>query len=133
MSAYFAEVYFLNRSFLPIWGTLMLVCWGLAFAARITMLKTMSHAWNARIIKNSRQIVVCSGFYRYIRHPNYLIVIIEIFCIPMIHNAYWTACLGALLNAFLIRSRLQKEEAYLNSIPEYRENSDTFPVSFRAG
>ncbi len=122
-----AEVVILNRHFFPLWGTLMLMGWGLAFAARIFMLKTMKDSWNVRIIHRAQQKVICTGFYRYIRHPNYLIVIIEIFCVPLIHNAYLTACIGSCLNGLLIWKRLQKEEPYLASLPEYHQKLGHLP------
>lgn len=116
-----AEVYFLKRPFVPVWGVVMTVIWGVAFSTRLWVLRTMQDAWNVRIIDHPEQTIVSAGPYRYIRHPNYAVVIVEIFCIPMIHNAYWTACLGSVLNGLLIWKRLQKEEAYLASLPAYEE------------
>ena len=121
------EVIILNRPFFPFWGTLMLMGWGLAFTARIFMLKTMKDSWNVRIIHRSQQKVISTGFYRYIRHPNYLIVIIEIFCVPLIHNAYLTAGIGSCLNGLLIWKRLQQEETYLASLPEYNQKLGHLP------
>ncbi|MBF0287290.1 MAG: hypothetical protein HQM14_05675 [SAR324 cluster bacterium] len=122
-----SEVYFLNRPFLPAMGTLMIFCWLTTCVGRIWMLRTMKESWNVRIVHNPKQTVITKGPYRYIRHPNYVIVAIEIFCIPMIHTAYLTAVTGTCLNALLIWYRLRKEETYLTSLPEYRKKMEHLP------
>ncbi len=121
------EVYWLNRPFFSALGIPMLFLWLLAFSGRLWMLWTMKASWNVRIVYNPQQDIVTSGPYRYLRHPNYVIVAIEIFCIPMIHTAYLTALIGTGLNALLIWQRLKTEEAYLASLPGYSQKMGHLP------
>ncbi len=116
-----AEVYILERPYYKVWGGLMLLCWMFALLGRLWVLSTMQDSWNVRIIHHPEQKIVDSGPYHYIRHPNYLVVMIEVFCIPMIHTAYMTALIGSLINATLIWARLRNEESYLESLPGYQE------------
>lgn len=57
---------------------------------------------------------VQSGPYRYLRHPNYIAVALELLVIPLIFNAWLTALLATLLNAALLRFiRIPTEEKAL--------------------
>ena len=67
-----------------------------------------------------RQPVVTGGPYRYIRHPNYVVVFVEIAAVPLLLGAYGTALLGSLANAWVLAGRIRREEAYLLSVPAYR-------------
>lgn len=115
-----AEVYFWERPFIPVIGIPMIGIWILTSLGRLWVVGTMKDAWNVQVISNPQQTVVTTGPYRFIRHPNYVIVVLEIFCIPMIHSAYITALLGTIINAWIIRKRLETEEAYLASLPHYQ-------------
>jgi methyltransferase len=57
--------------------------------------------------------VVTGGPYRWLRHPNYLAVILEGFAIPLIHGAWLTAFVFSALNAGLLRVRIRVEERAL--------------------
>ena len=54
-----------------------------------------------------------SGPYRVLRHPNYLAVIIEMACVPMIHGCWLTALIFSIGNAALLTLRIRYEEAAL--------------------
>jgi methyltransferase len=56
---------------------------------------------------------VDKGIYRYLRHPNWLGVILEIAAIPLIHGAYLTAIAFSLANAVIMSKRIQTEEQAL--------------------
>ncbi len=76
------------------------------------------HAWNVQVVV-STQPVVDWGPYRYVRHPNYSIVIVEMFALPLVHSAYLTALVFSLLNAAVLWQRIRCEEAALWARPEY--------------
>ena len=50
------------------------------------------------------------GIYRYLRHPNYLGVELEILAAPLVHSAYLTSALFGVANALLLRERILREE-----------------------
>jgi methyltransferase len=65
--------------------------------------------------------VVTDGPFRWIRHPNYLAVFLELLAIPLIHTAWLTASAGALAHVGVLRSRIAAEEKMLLTHPAYRE------------
>jgi methyltransferase len=56
---------------------------------------------------------VTAGPYRYIRHPNYVAVVLEMACTPLIHGAWITALVFSAANAVLLAVRIRAEEAAL--------------------
>lgn len=86
-----AEVWLFNRPFLPL---LAVTCIFLALAAqglRYLSMKALGWRWTLPIMVIPDLPVVDRGIYRYLRHPNWLGVIWEIFSLPLIHSAYLTA------------------------------------------
>lgn len=55
-----------------------------------------------------------SGPYRWLRHPNYLAVVMEIAAIPMLHCAWITAVVFSLANLVLLKIRIGAEEGALD-------------------
>jgi methyltransferase len=64
--------------------------------------------------------VVTSGPYRWIRHPNYAAVFLELFALPLIHSAWLTAALGQLACWGVVHQRLKVEEPVLMANPAYQ-------------
>lgn len=113
------EVVLFDRPFRPtlfIVSTIALVALG---CARIWTLKTLGEMWNVRIVAPSA--VVVSGPYRYIRHPNYAIVIAELVFLPLAHGCWITLVIVSTLNALVLWSRIGAEEKVLFSRPGYAE------------
>jgi methyltransferase len=62
------------------------------------------------------------GIYRYIRHPNYLGVQLEILAVPLLHSAYLTSAVFGVANALLLRDRIRREEQVLEEDIHILEN-----------
>jgi methyltransferase len=123
------EVILYHRPFtLPLGGP-MLILLALCVAGRVWVWRSLGEQWNVQIVKTSRP-VVDSGPYRYVRHPNYTIVIVEMFALPLLHTAYLTALVCSVMNAFVLRERIRREEAALFTRPEYRTKMATKPRFF---
>lgn len=93
-----------------------LVFLGLLFTGqflRYSAILTLKERWTVRIFTLPGVRVVDSGIFKWIRHPNYLGVCIEIFAIPMMHSAWMTAVIFSLLNGFLLIVRIKAEESAL--------------------
>jgi methyltransferase len=59
---------------------------------------------------------VTSGPYRFLRHPNYLAVVLEGIALPLVHTAWVTAAVFTVANAALLRVRIAAEEQALRSL-----------------
>jgi len=116
-----AEVVLMHRPFLPAWGYSMLVVALLAQGLRYWAVLSLGEAWNVRVIVVPGAPIVTRGPYRYMRHPNYLAVIVEGVAIPMIHDAWMTAVVFSVLNALLLVVRIRCEEKALNQVGSYRD------------
>ncbi|MEQ9362735.1 MAG: isoprenylcysteine carboxylmethyltransferase family protein [Leptospirales bacterium] len=81
---------------------------------RYAAIRTLGERWSVRIITVPDSPAVAGGIYRYIRHPNYLGVILEIAAVPLIHGAYITAIVFTILNAVVLWIRIGAEERALN-------------------
>jgi methyltransferase len=64
--------------------------------------------------------VVSSGPFRYVRHPNYVAVFVELAALPLVHGAWLTALGGSLLHVVILRRRIALEEQVLLADPGYR-------------
>ncbi|RHW42294.1 hypothetical protein D1B31_06645 [Neobacillus notoginsengisoli] len=112
------EVAFWQKSLSPFW-LILLPVFLLAQAGRIWALTSLGKYWNTKIIVLPGANVVRKGPYRLVRHPNYVIVTLEMFVIPLLFNAYMTAAVFALLNAIMLSIRIPAEEAALKKLTEY--------------
>lgn len=93
----------------------------LATVLRIWTLRTIAGAWNVRVVVPEEAQVVTSGPYAWIRHPNYLVVILEIAALPLLHGA-WLSALGlSLFNAAVLARRISTEERSLSQLATWRE------------
>jgi methyltransferase len=100
----------------PFPGTLGAVALVIAIAAqclRYWAITTLGERWNVRIIVLPHAAPVTTGPYRFVRHPNYLAVILEIAAVPLIHGAWVTAIAFTVANAVLLGVRIRSEEAAL--------------------
>ena len=69
--------------------------------------------WNTRILVVPGAKLVRRGPYRYLRHPNYVVVVVEILTLPLIFGAWITALVFSLLNATLLSARIREENRAL--------------------
>jgi methyltransferase len=113
------EVWLLDRPFVPALAAVMLLLLVLAAALRWWVISTLDGRWTTRIVVLPGVPLVTGGPYRFLRHPNYLAVILEIFSLPMIHTAWLTAIVCSLADAWLLRVRIRAEEAGLSRVSDY--------------
>ena len=76
---------------------------------RVWVLLTLGGRWTTRIIVLDEPLVA-KGPFRLIPHPNYAVVVAEIFVAPMVLGLLWIALLFSLLNAAVLAIRLRTEE-----------------------
>lgn len=72
---------------------------------------SLGDRWNTRVVYEPGVAPVRTGPYRWLRHPNYVAVVLEIFFLPLIHGAWFTAVGFSVLNGLLLRHRIRIEES----------------------
>src|ERR671934_1998177 len=102
----------------PRWGWLAVLAG--ATALRAWSIRSLGAAWNVHAVVPRDVRPVESGPYRYIRHPNYLAVIIEFAALPMAAGAWMSALVLSAVNAVALFDRIREEERLLNESPAYR-------------
>lgn len=96
-----------------IWLSLFLVAQGLRYWCMVSL----GHFWNTRILIVPGKQRIQQGPYRFIAHPNYLAVCIELACVPLMFNAWSTAIIVSLLNIVLLLGiRIPAEERALQQL-----------------
>jgi len=107
------EVVGLGRPFpgAPGWAALAGVL--AAQALRYWAIATLGGQWNTRVIVVPKEAPVVGGPYRWVRHPNYVSVIVEIALVPLVHGAWVTAFAFSIANAALLTVRIRAEERAL--------------------
>ena len=122
-----SECLLLGRPFQALLGWPMLALALIGEGLRYWAMFTLGPAWNARVVLVPGQPVVTTGPYRYIRHPNYVGVVLVIFAVPLIHGGWITSLVFSVANAFLLRVRIRCEEAALAEHSDYGESVGVRP------
>ena len=86
---------------------------------RVWCLVSLGTYWNTKVIILPGANVVAKGPYAYIRHPNYLVVCLEIAVLPLIFQAYVTAICFTILNFIILSVRIPIEEKALKEATNY--------------
>jgi methyltransferase len=114
------EVVWLQRPFLAELAVPAAVLFVLATGLRWWAIVSLGAHWNVRVMDSASLGVVTTGPFRWIRHPNYLGVFVEMAALPLIHTAWITTLLAVVGNSWVLRSRLHVEEPMLEAHPQYR-------------
>jgi methyltransferase len=86
-----------------------------AQALRYWAISTLGDRWNVRVIVLPGVAPVVAGPYRWVRHPNYVAVVMEMLFVPLIHGSWYLALAFSLGNAALLRVRIRSEETALGN------------------
>ncbi len=117
------EVFYLQRQFHPIIAGICFAVFLLALTLRFHVLQVLGKNWNVKIIHNPLdETISIDGIYQYIRHPNYLVVIVELLSISLFHSAYFSGILYTILNFILLFFRIRKEEEALFTNAMYKKH-----------
>ena len=83
-------------------------------AGRIWVLRTLGTRWTTRIIVVPGETLVKNGPYRFVDHPNYLVVIGEIGVLPLVFGLWQVALIFSLLNLAILAVRIKAENQALD-------------------
>lgn len=94
--------------------------------ARYWCIVSLGPCWNTRIVLIPGGAARREGPYRFLSHPNYLVVILEFALLPLLMSAPYTLALFFPANLLIIRQRIRLEEKALREFTDYNEK---FPPS----
>lgn len=97
-----------NMALLAIFAVLQLL--------RVWVLATLGRRWTTRIIVPQNEPMILNGPFRFMRHPNYFVVIAEIAILPLVFGLVWVAVIYSALNAAMLWVRISAENAAYSSI-----------------
>ena len=97
----------------PTYNLFLIAVFGMLTALKVWTISSLGKFWNTKIYHIPNTILITKGLYKHIKHPNYLIVIIEIAIIPLIFKLYYTAIVFTILNAIMIYIRIKEEDKAL--------------------
>lgn len=86
------------HSFYPV----LLSIFVLAQVMRFWVMRVLGERWSTRVLVVAGETLVAGGPYRYLSHPNYLVVAIEILVLPLAFGLWVTAAIFSVLNAILL-------------------------------
>lgn len=82
-------------------------------AARAWILWTLGRRWTTRIVAIPGEKLVAAGPYRFLRHPNYVVLAAEVATLPVVFGMWRYAALFSLLNLAMLAWRIVVEERAL--------------------
>ena len=94
----------------------LLVLFVLLQLGRVWVIATLGDRWTTRIIVKRGAPLIRSGPYRFLRHPNYFIVTLEIAVLPLVFGLGRIALIFSLLNAMILAVRIRAENRALASL-----------------
>lgn len=89
-----------------------LVAYAVLQALRVWILVTLGERWTTRIVVTGEPLVA-RGPFRWMRHPNYALVVAEIAVAPLVVGLVWVAVVFSVLNAAMLAVRIRAEDAAL--------------------
>ena len=87
---------------------------------RFWVIASLGPYWTTRVISSNDFPIIVNGPYRFMKHPNYLVVCGEIAVLPLVFGAVEIATIFSILNAAVLIWRIKIEENAL----ELRRNKD---------
>ena len=98
---------------IPSWWPAPLALFLLAQLLRYWAILSLGEYWNTRVLVVPGARLVAHGPYRYLRHPNYVAVAVEIAAFPLVFGAWVTGLVFSALNAVLLYVRIGTENRAL--------------------
>ena len=114
-----AEVLLLDRPFHRGLGFAALAVFTIGQVLRILAMSALKTRWTVKVITVPNEPPVHAAIFRYVRHPNYLGVILEIAALPLVHGGWMTAIVFSLANGLLLTRRIRAEEKALCESSDY--------------
>lgn len=92
---------------------ILILVYLLVVTIKFWVIGSLGKYWNTKILRIPNAVLVKKGLYKYIKHPNYILVVAELLLIPLCFQLYVTAIVFGLLNALMLRVRIKEENRVL--------------------
>ena len=119
LAAMVIEVLALHRPFNPPVAALALTVFTVGQVLRAVAMRTLGGRWTVKIMTLPGVPAATHGIFRWLRHPNYVGVVLEIVALPLVHGAWLTAVCFTVANGALLRARIVAEERALTQDSGY--------------
>jgi len=104
---------FADKDAPPVWG--WIAFYAALQALRYWAIASLGRYWTTRIITLPGAPLVTRGPYRFMRHPNYLVVVLEIVALPLAFDELQVASIFSLFNVILVAWRVRIETKALDA------------------
>ena len=111
-AGWLAAIAFLIPADAPVYWPL-LAAYLLVQVGRAWVISTLGRYWTTRVIDMPAAPLVKRGPYRWIRHPNYVVVVLEVALLPLAFGAWEIALAFSIANLAVLAWRLRIENAAL--------------------
>jgi len=98
------------RSVDPVWLAVFIALQ----ATRVWVIASLGRRWTTRVIVMPGAAPIARGPYRWLRHPNYVVVVAEIAVVPMALGLLLFALVFSLANAAMLAYRIRVENQALS-------------------
>lgn len=106
---------------LDLFSSGVLILFVLLQGGRYWCITSLGEYWNTRILLVPGGRVKKSGPYRWLSHPNYLVVTLEFLLLPLLMQSPYTLAVFFPLNLLVVRQRIRLEENALRNCTDYNE------------
>jgi len=107
------EVFAYDRPFVPVIAIPCLLLSVAGMFLRYLSYRALGDRWVIQVVTVPGEPLVKRGIYRYLRHPSYLGVVLEMPAVPLIHGALVSATVYGVLNLIWIMSKIRLEDRVL--------------------
>ena len=95
------------------YSLVLIILYFFLLVCKAWIIKSLGKFWTTKIYRIRGIPLIQKGPYKYVKHPNYIVVIVEIAIIPLAFHLYTTAIVFTLLNALLLSIRIKEENKAL--------------------
>lgn len=121
LTSMFAEVVFFKKLPSPMWSVLLALFISTQLL-RVWAIASLGVYWNTKILVLPHSRLVPKGPYKFMRHPNYIVVLLEFWLVPLLFQAYITAIVCSMLNVLVLSIRIREEERALQELTNYKQS-----------
>ena len=114
-----AEYLWISKPVSIPWILVFALLFCLAKFLKFWAIASLGPYWTMRVLIMPESAVVTNGPYRWIRHPNYVAVLMEIAAITLIGKSFFTFIVVIVLFSVTLVFRIQQEETALKKYTDY--------------